>query len=238
MQTSESKSSTEEDSNSHPVKSCETKTSTEDGNGESSAVYDDRISTENVALKKQRTICSVAPVKRSAVYDDDDDDKTSTESTGVKKQRTTCSTVPVKKLNKKSTYTNDKIGVGLALTQKTNKKLQQAVRHRPEIGRDVTLRTMENDEVKLTITKYCSQGGQCKIPNTLVECVDFIKKPAQAIQSIHNYISKCGCANCLEYLNRVISINPIDSMLCECEDCSVFYLYHNLSDFEYMFQKI
>ena len=117
---------------------------------------------------------------------------------------------PVKRLNKKSTANKNKIGVALILSQKDNKTPQPTVKHIPEIGLDFVLRTLENKKVKLTITKYSTLGGECKIPDVLAKCVDFINNPRDSVESIHDFISQCCYNNCLKYLNKVVSLSRID----------------------------
>ena len=161
-------------------------------------------------------------------------DGASSENAVLKKQTTTRSVSPVKRLNKKSTANKNKIGVALILSQKDNKTPQPTVKHIPEIGCDFVLRTLENKKVKLTITKYSTLGGEYKIPDVLAKCVDFIKKPKQSIESIHDFISQCCCGNCLKYLNKVVSLSRIDDIICKCEPCTAFYLYNRLNDYEYI----
>ena len=85
--------------------------------------------------------------------------------------------------------------------------------------------------------KLSINDGECKTPYAFVGCVDFIKNPKRCIQSIHYYITECCCDSCLEYLDNVVCLEYIDTMRCKCEDCIVFYLYHSLSVYEYMFKK-
>ena len=165
-------------------------------------------------------------------------DGASTENAVLKKQTTTRSVASVKRLNKKSTANKNKIGVALILSQKDNKTPQPTVKHIPEIGRDFVLRTLENKKVKLTITKYSTLGGECKIPDVLAKCVDFINNPRDSAKSIHDFISKCCCGNCLKYMNKVVSLNRIDDIICKCEPCTAFYLYNRLNDYEYIFRKL
>ena len=134
-----------------------------------------------------------------------------------------------------------------ASTENVDKTPQQTVKHISEIGRNIILRVLKNEKMLLTITKYNTLGGKCKIPYTLAKRVDFNKNPRDSVDSIHNYISRCCCASCLEYMHNVVCLERIgmecyrmvySAMLCKCEACSIFYLYSSLNDFKYIFNKL
>ena len=132
-------------------------------------------------------------------------------------------------------------------TESVDKTPQQTVKHISEIGRDTILRVLKNEKMLLTITKYNTLGGKCKIPYTLAKRVDFNKNPRDSVDSIHDFISRCCCASCLEYMHNVVCLERIgmvwyrmvySAMMCKCEACSIFYLYSGLNDFEYIFNKL
>ena len=134
-----------------------------------------------------------------------------------------------------------------ASTENVDKTPQQTVKHISEIGRNIILRVLKNEKMLLAIAKYNTLGGKCKIPYTLAKRVDFNKNPRDSVDSIHDFISRCCCASCLEYMHNVVCLERIgmvwyrmvySTMMCKCEACSIFYLYSGLNDFEYIFNKL